>query len=150
MITLKKTNSNDDDFILLVKLLDEELEIRDGDDHAFYDQFNKIDLIKYAIVLYKDDQPIGCGAIKHFDEGAMEVKRMYVKLSHRGQGHASSILRALEAWAQSLKSTKCFLETGINQPEAISLYKKSGYTQIPNYGQYHGIETSLCFEKVLE
>lgn len=44
---------------------------------------------------------------------------------------------------------KCVLETGIRQPEAIALYKRSGYVQIPNYGQYLNVENSVCFEKVL-
>jgi len=39
----------------LVKTLDEELKIRDGDDHDFYDQFNRIDEIKYAVVAYKNN-----------------------------------------------------------------------------------------------
>jgi len=39
------------------------------------------------------------------------------------------------------------LETGLRQPEAIALYNKSGYSVIPNYGQYAGKYNSLCFEK---
>ena len=44
---------------------------------------------------------------------------------------------------------KCRLETGKKQPEAIELYKKNGYNIIPNYGQYEGVENSVCFEKTL-
>ena len=36
-----------------------------------------------------------------------------------------------------------------DQPEAIALYKKCGYTIIPNYGQYENIANSVCFEKEL-
>jgi putative acetyltransferase len=39
------------------------------------------------------------------------------------------------------------LETGKRQPEAIALYKKSGYKLIPNYGQYAAMDNSVCFEK---
>ena len=46
-----------------------------------------------------------------------------------------------------LSCEKCILETGKRQPEAIELYKKNGYRIIPNYGQYAGIENSVCFEK---
>ena len=41
------------------------------------------------------------------------------------------------------------VETGKKQPEAIALYRKKGYEQIPNYGQYIGVENSVCFEKTL-
>jgi hypothetical protein len=42
------------------------------------------------------------------------------------------------------------LETGKRQPDAVALYKKCGYKQIPNYGQYIGMENSVCFEKWLK
>ena len=149
MIRLVRTDSGNPDFIALVKLLDAELAIRDGDDHAFYDQFNKIDMIKNAVVVYENDRAIACGALKAFQPGAMEIKRMYTLPDHRGKGVASAILAELEHWAADLSYEKCVLETGINQPEAIALYKKNGYRQIPNYGQYAGVGTSLCFEKRL-
>jgi len=148
MLTLKRTDSSDADFTALVKLLDADLAIRDGDDHAFYDQFNKVTAIKYVIVACEDTIPVGCGAIKHLSDEAMDVKRMYVPEDRRGRGIAGEILAALEHWAAELGYTKCLLETGLKQPEAIALYKKSGYTIIPNYGQYAGVENSVCYEKV--
>ncbi|MEI6410612.1 MAG: GNAT family N-acetyltransferase [Bacteroidota bacterium] len=149
MLTLLRTNSEHPDFIELVKYLDQELKIRDGEDHDFYHQFNKIDAIKYAIVAYLDEKPVGSGAIKVYDDQTMEVKRMYVPPEFRGQGIASAVLKALEDWTLELGYHNCILETGINQPEAIAMYKKLGYTMIPNYGQYEGVENSVCFEKQL-
>ncbi len=68
----------------------------------------------------------------------------------RGKGIASKILAELEIWATELFYEKCILETGKKQPEAIALYKKNGYNIIPNYGQYAGVENSLCFEKEID
>ena len=147
MITLTRTNSDHPDFIRLVRLLDADLAVRDGDEHAFYSQFNKIDMIKHAIVAYVDGQAVGCGAIKEYATGIMEVKRMFTSAGHRGQGIAGEVLSALEAWAAELSNEKCILETGIKQTEAIRLYQKNGYTIIPNYGQYAGVENSVCFKK---
>jgi GNAT superfamily N-acetyltransferase len=145
-----RTDSLNEHFIELVKLLDADLAIRDGEDHSFYAQFNKIDLIKYAVVAYENNIPLGCGAIKAFDANTMEIKRMYVKPESRGKGIASKILSELEAWASELSYNKCLLETGIKQPEALRLYTKNGYERIPNYGQYSDIIGSLCFEKELQ
>ena len=149
MITIIKTNSTNADFIELVKQLDADLAERDGNEHAFYHQFNKIDMIKHAVVLYENNVPVGCGAIKEYMPGSMEVKRMYTMPVVRGKGIASKVLAALEAWAAELGYSSCVLETGKRQPEAIALYTKSGYSIIPNYGQYAGIENSVCFEKKL-
>ena len=144
-----RTNFKNKDFADLVEELDKELAIRDGDDHAFYDQFNSIDNINYAIVLYDNANPIGCGALKPLDDSAMEVKRVFVIENHRGKQLAGKMMEELESWASELNFTHCRLETGINKPEAISLYHKCKYKIIENYGQYAGLDTSICFEKAL-
>ncbi len=149
MVKIVRTNSENIDFKNLVALLDADLAKRDGDDHAFYNQFNSIDKIKHAIVLYENEKPLGCGAIKEIEPKVMEVKRMYTLPESRGKGFATKILTELELWAAGMSYEKCILETGKRQPEAIKLYKKNNYKIIPNYGQYVGIENSVCFEKAL-
>ena len=149
MIKLIRTDSDHRDFISLVRLLDADLAKRDGDEHSFYAQFNKIDKIKHAVVLYEDEKPVACGAIKQYAEDTMEVKRMYTLPVCRGKGIATTVLNELEKWAAELGYTKCILETGKRQPEAISLYTKNGYMLIPNYGQYAGVDNSVCFEKAI-
>jgi putative acetyltransferase len=150
MINLRRTDSDDPDFKALVVQLDADLAVRDGADHGFYSQFNKIDKIRHAVVCYDDGIPVGCGAIKAFDEEAMEVKRMYVSPAGRKKGTATRVLLELETWGAEMGYASCVLETGRRQPEAIALYEKNGYARTPNYGQYVGIENSVCFKKVLE
>ncbi|MHA4844397.1 GNAT family N-acetyltransferase [Flavitalea antarctica] len=149
MLNIKRTTSADPDFVNLVKLLDADLAIRDGADHAFYSQYNKIDKIKHVIVAYDAGVPVACGAIKEYSSREMEVKRMFTAPEHRGKGAALQILTELECWASEMSYTSCILETGNKQPEAIALYHRAGYSIIPNYGQYTGVENSICFEKKL-
>ncbi len=148
MVYLKTTSTNSD-FVQLVKLLDEELKITDGDEHAFYDQFNKITAIKHVILAYSDTIAVGCGAIKEYSSEQMEIKRMFVLPEQRGKGIASLVLAALENWAKELGYQSCILETGSRQKGAIALYKKNNYEIIPNYGQYQNVANSICFEKRL-
>ena len=150
MIILKRTNADHEDFKALVNLLDADLAIRDGEEHAFYDQFNKIGSIRFVVLAYEENRALGCGAIKELNGDTVEVKRMYVSPGSRKMGIASKILSELEAWARELSFTKCILETGKRQPEAVELYKRNGYLPIPNYGPYARMENSLCFEKKLE
>ncbi len=149
MITLKRTNSDDLDFQELVKLLDLELQERDGEEHLFYAALNKTNTLNYVVVAYDQGEAIGCGALRAYSNDTMEVKRMFVPLHQRGRGIASTILSALEIWCRELGIKKCILETGKNQPEAIALYKKNNYNIIPNFGKYEGVENSVCFEKKL-
>ena len=134
MLTIIRTDSDNKDFIELVKYLDADLAQRDGLDNSFYSQFNKIDKIKHVVVAYENDKPIACGAIKEYSPNTMEVKRMYTRPESRGKGMATKVLTALEIWATESGYEKCLLETGKRQPEAIALYKKNGYKLIPNYG----------------
>lgn len=150
MIRIVKTNSNNSDFILLVKLLNEDLKIRDGDLHGFYSTYNKIENIHYVLLAYENDIPIACGSIKKYDSTKMEIKRMYTLTEKRGKGVATKILQELESWARELGFNTCILETGKGQPEAISLYEKHGYSRTPNYGQYENIENSICFRKKIK
>jgi hypothetical protein len=73
MITLIRTNSENSDFRVLVKFLDAELAITDGEEHLFYSQFNKIDKIKYVVIAFENDKAMGCGALKEYDKNAMEI-----------------------------------------------------------------------------
>ena len=149
MTKLVRTNSDNADFRELVALLDADLAIRDGAEHAFYMQFNKIDKIRCVIVAYEDEKAVGCGAFKDYKKETAEIKRMFVREDERGRGIAGLILTELETWARECGFSECVLETGVKQPEAIRLYQKSGYETIPNYGQYLNVENSVCMKKVI-
>ena len=149
MIEIKRTSSSETDFQHLVSELDWELSTRNGETNEFFAQYNKIDQIKNVIIATIDDKPVGCGAMKAYDSDTMEIKRMFVPIEMRGKGIAVHILKNLEKWAKEMNYSKCILETGNKMLEAIRLYEKSNYKVVPNYGQYNGIEDSICFKKHL-
>jgi putative acetyltransferase len=151
MITLLRTDSSNPDYRTLVIELDKDLIGREGEVYdAVYAQYNKSDDIKYVVVAYDGETPISCGAIKHYEENVIEVKRMYLLPVYRGKGIASMVLKELENWAVELNYSKAILETGTKMPEAIGLYGKNNYAITPNYGQYAGMPDSVCFEKMLK
>jgi GNAT superfamily N-acetyltransferase len=134
---------------MLVSQLNAYLSGINGEQDAFYSQYNQIDLLQHVVLLYKDQIPAGCGAVKEAAPGIMEVKRMFTVPSFRGTGIASRVLQELEQWSAELGYHKCILETGRFMPDAVALYNNRGYRQIPNYGPYVNTEDSICFEKVL-
>ncbi|HLA96061.1 MAG TPA: GNAT family N-acetyltransferase [Pyrinomonadaceae bacterium] len=149
MIEIVRTDEKDVGFLSLVALLDAELRIRDGEEHSFYAQFNKPVGLTGVVTAHLDGESVGCGAFKKFDKNTAEIKRMFVKPEARGNRIAAEILADLEMWAKEAGLSECVLETGFKQPEAIALYKRSGYEVIPNYGQYVGVENSVCMRKAL-
>lgn len=149
MIKVIRTDNQNKDFIELVAELDKELAVRDGEDAAFYQQYNINKGLDQAVVAYSDNEPLGSGAFKPYNEDTIEIKRMFVPLSKRGKGVAVHLLKELETWALELGYKYAILETGSKFPEAIRLYEKSGYYVIPNYDQYAGVDLSICFRKEL-
>ena len=149
MVTLIRTNAENDDFRSMVASLDEDLKLRDGDDHYFFAQFNKLAGLLGVMVAFIDGEPVGCGAFKRFSDTEAEIKRMFVHSDYRGRRVAAEILRELETWAGEQGFSECVLETGFKQPEAIALYTRSGYEVIPNYGQYADVDKSVCMKRTI-
>ena len=149
MISMVRTTSDNIDFGHLVIQLDAYLRILDGEDHAFYAQFNKSNLLKNALVCYENEVAVGIGAYKEYDSQTAEIKRMFTLPEYRGKGIAKAILTELELWAKEEGYQFAILETGYLQKDAIGLYQKLGYEITENFGQYIGVENSVCMKKSL-
>src|SRR3972149_1397799 len=149
MIKTIRTDSKNADFIELVKLLNKDIFERDKTAHSRFGKYNTIEKLNYVVVIYDNNLPVGCGAIKEFDDTTTEIKRMFVKADFRGKTFAPMILQELEDWSKELNYNRCVLQTSHQHPEAIRFYKRSGYSSIANYGAYTSISDSLCFEKYL-
>ncbi|MDP4147233.1 MAG: GNAT family N-acetyltransferase [Bacillota bacterium] len=144
-----KTDSKNDDFVELIKLLDDDLNERYGELQKQYNKHNKIDYIKDVVVIYKDKVPVACGAFKEHDIDTIELKRIFVAAENRRQGLSKLIVSELEQLGRALGYKYAVLETGIKQHEAISLYKNAGYEVIENYEPYIGNANSVCMKKAL-
>lgn len=145
-----RTTSRNADFQSMVKSLDQYLAICDGEDHAFYDQFNQIQAIQHVVVLYiEENVAVACGAFKKFSAYTAEIKRMFTREKDRGNGYAVLVLNELETWARELGYTRCVLETGINQHAALQFYPACGYLRIANFPPYKNVTSSFCYEKRL-
>jgi putative acetyltransferase len=149
VLNVIKTDSKNIDFIELIKLLNEDLNERYGELQKQYDKHNKLEFIKDVIIIYKDDVPAACGALKEYDADTIELKRIFVTKDNRRQGLSKLIVSRLEELGSSNGYKYAVLETGIKQIEAINLYKNTGYTIIENYGQYAGNSNSVCMKKDL-
>ena len=149
-ISIKRTTAADPDFKDLVGQLDHELWNELKEDQATYDQFNNVEHIATALVIYADDQPVACGCFKEFSADTAEIKRMFVKKPFRGKGLSKKLLNELEVWAVEKGYRNAVLETSIRFHTARNLYTTSGYNIISNYGQYQNLPESVCMQKLLD
>ncbi len=148
-ITIKRTDGIDLDFPGLIALLNQEVRERYGATELVYDKYSHIKNLGTVVIAYCNGIAAGCGCFEKFNNYTVEIKRMFVKTTERRQGIASIILSELETWAKEEGFSRAILETGLELPESIVLYKKAGYTPIPNYGQYIGMAISVCMGKEL-
>ncbi|MEO7266266.1 MAG: GNAT family N-acetyltransferase [Ferruginibacter sp.] len=149
-LLIKKTSTNDPDFITLIRQLDHELWHELNENQATYDPFNKVPDLPTAVVLYLNKLPVACGCFKKIDKDTAEVKRMYVDKTQRGKGLSKMILKEIEGWAIENGFSKTILETSIHFKIARSLYENAGYIIIDNYGPYKRLPDSVCMQKTLE
>jgi GNAT superfamily N-acetyltransferase len=102
------------------------------------------------LVAYLYGRPVACGALRPFPEagpGVAEIKRMYTSPSARRRGVSRAVLARLESEAAGFGYRRLQLQTGLRQPEAMTLYAASGYHRIPNFGTCAASELTACFAK---
>jgi len=147
---LKVVYPDDKDLLVLINEQDEELLTRYPKERIFTLDFNhsKINTAIF-VVAYSNNIPVGCGAILSMCRECVELKRFFVKNSHRRKGIASGILLLLESEAKKHGYSIIKLETGLNQPESLHLYKRFGFYEIEKFGEYINSKYSICFEKKL-
>ncbi len=149
MIRLERTHKDDPRFLALVSQLDQDLSGRYEDGNASYAPFNNLTKITAVVIALEESEPVGCGSFKPYNENGVEIKRVFMSPTFRGRGISKRMLAELETWALEKGCTHAVLETGPNQPEAISLYESIGYRRRENFEPYVGLSESICYEKPL-
>ena len=149
--TFVRCDGTNADFIENCRLLDEDLDRRVGKviQRDKYHQYNQLDKIHEALMVYHEGRPAGGGAIRAYDETTMELKRVFVRPEYQGKGVGSALVSGLIEWAKELGYKRMILETGALLTESCHVYKKLGFSQIPNYGAYVNMPESLCMGKDL-
>lgn len=149
-IDLRVVPPHDADLQALVRSLDGELGLLYPAEGIFGVDFSDPAVRDMTFCMaYVGATPAGCGALRPLGGGVAELKRFFVERPFRNRGIASLILRFIEEKAAEAGVHTVRLETGPRQPEAIGLYRKFGYKEIPLFGEYVNSEHSCCMEKKL-
>jgi GNAT superfamily N-acetyltransferase len=146
---IKKVSANSLEVNLLSDELHKDLELIYG--KGLIENFKEENeqMLVFFVAYDEAENAVACGALKHFSHTTAEIKRMYVKPDYRGRGISKIILTRLEEEAKELNYNRLVLETGLKQPEAMSLYRKFGYSPLKCYGRHVNDPDSRCFEKMI-
>lgn len=107
--------------------------------------------IVVTILAIDGDEPVGHSALRPAagEPDALEVKKVFVPVAHRGRGLSRRLMVELERRAGDRGIRRLVLQTGSLQLPAIALYESLGYRPIDPFGGYHAIPGALCYEKLL-
>ena len=101
------------------------------------------------LVARHDGRIVGCCALVEAGDGTAEIKRMFVDPDARGLSIGRRLMETIEALGREKGIAAVRLETGINQPEALGLYRRFCYREIGPFGGYKPDPLSLFMEKRL-
>jgi GNAT superfamily N-acetyltransferase len=74
-------------------------------------------------------RPVGGVGLRSVGEGTGEVRRLWVDPCWRGRGVGRALMARLEGVALELGLVDLVLATGDRQPEAVQLYRATGWTR---------------------
>lgn len=148
MLTMQIADADSPEATLLMRELSEELtRITGNSGTASFDVDDMRDARSVFAIARLDGEPVGCGAIRSYNERVAELKRMYAK--HKGIGVGTSLLAFLEQESVRLGYKRILLETRRVNEAAIRFSLANGYEVCENYGRYAGRAEAICFSKKL-
>ncbi len=156
MITVNAVSLDDPQARALWDEQQDELAERYGEPDTaadFADHMGPRELIASFLATDAAGEPVGTALVRwspyETGPGSAEIKRLYVRAAHRGNGYSRVIMGAIEKAAWHAGAVRLVLETGVEQPEALSLYRAIGYSDFERFGPYEGDPRSVCFSKEL-
>ncbi len=100
-----------------------------------------------AVIAYCGEQAVGCAGLRRYSDGEAEIKRLWVEPAFRRRHIAMALMDRVEEKAKRMGYRRLILQTRPIMPDAVALYTKRGYRQIPNYPPYDRLDGAICFAK---
>lgn len=113
------------------------------DDKDCYTRYSPAENIEKVWVAYEENMPIGCVAYRTKTDDTGEVKRLFIRGSHRGKGISKVLFAEVKNYAKNKGCTKLFLDTRITLEPAVSLYRSLGFEIIFQQGLYIQMEMNI-------
>ncbi len=91
----------------------------------------------FLLLARRDGEPVGCVALRRFDDDTCEMKRLYVRPPFIGLGIGRALANAIIDEARGVGYHKMRLDSIADRMnEAVSLYRSLGFREIPPYGDH--------------
>lgn len=87
------------------------------------------------LAAYCDGAPVGCVALRRFDETTCEMKRLFVQPAFRGRKIGLALVRSLLNGARAMGYESMILDSLASLENSVAMYRRAGFEEIPPY--YH-------------
>jgi putative acetyltransferase len=150
-ITIRRERPDQSDVLRLIEALDAlMIGLYPAESNHLLDVATLLDPAATFLVARGQGEAVGCGAMLNDPRGWGEVKRMFVRPDQRGKRLGARMLAELEEIARTEILPLLRLETGIHNADALSLYRRAGFTERGSFGDYAPDPLSVFMEKRLK
>ncbi len=129
--------------ILFSSLKEYEIAIPDNYSVSDIDSIYAKNKIEQVFVAVRGDSVIGFVVLKPITEESIELKRLYLTSTQRGQGLGKDLLNYTINYANENNYKYIRLETTSKFKEAVSLYKKHGFLELKDVEKSPGHDLAL-------
>ena len=145
-ITFRWTDGNDRDFQMFYRETEAYYNHLTGGpaNRSGFIPYNISGDIPIVLIAACSGKAVGCAGLREHSARDAELKRVWVEPEYRGRHIATHIMNMIEEKARELNYQRIILQTRLMMKDAVRLYQRRGYRQIPNYPPYDRLDGAVC------
>jgi len=149
ILNFKWTDGDDSSFIYFYGITESYYSslVGGAENRILFAEHNLSETVDTVLICYDGEIPIACAGLRRYSETDVEVKRVWVQPTYRGNKIAKHMMFLLHDKAEEQGYKRVILQTREIMEDAVKLYEYLGYSRIDNYPPYDHLEGAICMAR---